>query len=487
MTLGRAISAVVLLAAVGAVPALPAPAVEVTQLMPGDILVSDAVGPVHLLDPDTGTHSLYAHRGPMVSAVGIAIAPGGDLVIADQGNASYQPPEPPKVVRVDRTTQQQVLVSTGGLLAEPTGVAVEADGDILVATRHGLVVVDPVNGAQRPLSAGSTRGVTVGPAGDILVTRADTVARIDPASGAATVLSAGGGLVEPHGLVVVPGGDIVVVDSPSNSLVTVDPVDHSQTVLQIGVDNPGTVAVEADGQLIVTGYPVEAGGTVHRVDPTTGAATLLSDRWGLDITSGVAIVPDHQPAAGSDAYRTDEDATLLVPAPGVLGNDVDPDGEPLTAHIVTRPAHGTLTLLPDGSFSYTPAADYHGPDSFSYAARGGRQSSEPATVQLTVTPVNDAPVAGTDRYRAIVTAPLLPLVVAAPGVLANDHDADDAALTAVAVSGPRHGRLTLRADGSFTYRPHLLYLGEDTFSYQAVDASGARSAVTRVSITIALL
>jgi VCBS repeat-containing protein len=82
-----------------------------------------------------------------------------------------------------------------------------------------------------------------------------------------------------------------------------------------------------------------------------------------------------------------------VAAPGVLGNDSDPDGDPLTAVLVAGPSHGSLTLNANGSFSYTPAADVAGADSFSYRASDGTLTSNVATVTLTVTPVNDAPTA----------------------------------------------------------------------------------------------
>ncbi len=79
-------------------------------------------------------------------------------------------------------------------------------------------------------------------------------------------------------------------------------------------------------------------------------------------------------------------------APGVLANDTDPDGDPLTAMVVTGPAHGGLTLNPNGSFTYTPAANYNGPDSFTYKAGDGTAASNTATVAITVTAVNDPPV-----------------------------------------------------------------------------------------------
>ena len=63
----------------------------------------------------------------------------------------------------------------------------------------------------------------------------------------------------------------------------------------------------------------------------------------------------------------------------MLANDTDPNGDALTAVLVTNPAHGTLTLNADGSFTYTPAGDYTGPDSFTYRASDGTPTSAPAT------------------------------------------------------------------------------------------------------------
>ena len=99
------------------------------------------------------------------------------------------------------------------------------------------------------------------------------------------------------------------------------------------------------------------------------------------------------PVANADAYTTAEDTALSVPAPGVLGNDTDGESDPLTAELVTEPEHGTLSLSGDGSFTYTPDADYNGPDSFTYLARDPFDPSEPATVTLDVTPVDELPPA----------------------------------------------------------------------------------------------
>lgn len=187
------------------------------------------------------------------------------------------------------------------------------------------------------------------------------------------------------------------------------------------------------------------------------------------------------PTAADDSYTLDEDATKTVSAPGLLANDVDVDGEALTASLVSAPANGTLTLNLDGSFSYTPNANYHGTDSFTYQVSDGNSTSNSATVNLTVNPANDIPVIADDSFA---TNEDTPLVVSAAGVLANDTDLDGDALSAAMVTAPTHGSLTLNSDGSFTYTPDANYHGPDSFSYQASDGT-AGSSVATVSLTVA--
>ena len=127
------------------------------------------------------------------------------------------------------------------------------------------------------------------------------------------------------------------------------------------------------------------------------------------------------PVAVNDSYSTNEDTPLTVNAPGVLGNDTDVDGDSLTAVLVTGPTHGTLTLNSNGSFTYTPTANYNGPDSFTYRVSDGSALSNIATVSLTVTAVNDAPVAVNNSYS---TNEDTQLTVSAPGVRGNDTDVE---------------------------------------------------------------
>jgi VCBS repeat-containing protein len=222
------------------------------------------------------------------------------------------------------------------------------------------------------------------------------------------------------------------------------------------------------------GYPFVVG--AENLDGSSGASIVGLPTQDLRVTSDNAA-----PVASDDGYTTNEDTPLSVAAPGVLGNDTDADADALTATLVSGPSHGTLALNADGSFSYTSAANYNGPDSFTYKANDGTADSNVATVTLTVNPVNDPPVAGGDSYS---TNEDTVLSVAAPGVLGNDADVDGDALTAVLVSGPSHGTLVFHANGAFSYTPAPDYNGPDSFTYRANDGNGAVSNVATVTITV---
>ena len=116
--------------------------------------------------------------------------------------------------------------------------------------------------------------------------------------------------------------------------------------------------------------------------------------------------PNSAPVATADSYDTSRDLTFNVPAPGVLTNDTDVDGNPLTAILNATVGHGALTLNANGSFAYTPTGGYTGPDSFTYHANDGTANSNVVTVSLTV----HAPGAtalqlnGTTQYATLGTA-----------------------------------------------------------------------------------
>jgi VCBS repeat-containing protein len=117
------------------------------------------------------------------------------------------------------------------------------------------------------------------------------------------------------------------------------------------------------------------------------------------------------PLAVGDIYDAFQDVALVIAGPGVLGNDADAENSPLTATLVTDPTNGSVTLNADGSFTYTPDADFFGVDSFTYMANDGALDSNAATVTVNVAGRNDAPVAGDDTITGIFTARIKVAVV----------------------------------------------------------------------------
>ncbi len=190
------------------------------------------------------------------------------------------------------------------------------------------------------------------------------------------------------------------------------------------------------------------------------------------------IVTPRPPAAVNDSYAVALGQTLTIAAPGVLANDTNPGNAPLSAALVEEPLSGTLSLAADGSFTYTSTEAFAGQDSFTYRADNGLASNV-ATVTIAVFDPDSPPVAVDDSY----TAPAgRSLTIAAPGVLANDINPQPGNMTAALATGPAHGTLALRGDGSFTYTPQTSYQGADQFTYRA--NNGRLSNVATVRITV---
>ena len=123
------------------------------------------------------------------------------------------------------------------------------------------------------------------------------------------------------------------------------------------------------------------------------------------------------PVADPDSYSTNEDTPLTVAAAlGVLEGDTDVDGDALSALVASNPSNGTLHLSADGSFTYTPNADFNGSDSFTYQAFDGTEASNIATVSLLINAVNDDPVAKDDVFTNLeATKVVSPISVAVIG------------------------------------------------------------------------
>lgn len=190
----------------------------------------------------------------------------------------------------------------------------------------------------------------------------------------------------------------------------------------------------------------------------------------------VTAQPD-APVAENDSYDVEENDVLVIGAiNGVLSNDTDADGNPLSASLVPDSGtnHGVLTFNTNGSLTYTPAADYVGEDSFEYTVSDGNGGSDTASVTITVGALNKAPVVTVDSYIAHRNTPLV--VNASDGPLGNDIDPNGDIMTAELTANPDELELSLSTNGSFTYTPALNFLGVVQFTYRVSDGRGGSAA-----------
>jgi hypothetical protein len=244
--------------------------------------------------------------------------------------------------------------------------------------------------------------------------------------------------------------------------------------------NHGSLAAFADGSF---NYTPDAGFT--GTDQFSYRMQDASNNLSEPVTVTIEVYTGNRTPIGvNDQYAAVINSPLSIAAPGFLANDIDLDGEPLSAiSIVDNVDHGTLAAFADGSFNYTPDAGFTGTDQFSYRMRdASNNTSEPVIVTIAVLSAGNIPVGVPDHY-AVPTDQVLS--IAAPGFLANDIDLDGEPLTAIAiVDNANHGSLVAFADGSFTYTPDAAFIGTDQFSYRMQDASNNLSEPVTVTINV---
>ena len=275
--------------------------------------------------------------------------------------------------------------------------------------------------------------------------------------------------VDQGALLSVPAGVLVSNDAdPDGDLLTIER-------MSTPTPDPGTLFTWGgpDGSYQFRSSPTFFGETTftYRVtDPYGGASAQTL----------VHILVNAPPVAVNDAYTTAEDTTLMVPvATGLLPNDTDPNRDPLqvVTTTVTAAAHGAVTANANGTFTYVPNANYHGTDTFTYQVTDGRSTSNFATVTITITPVNDLPVAVNDTYTTNEDTTL-------NGSLAgNDTASPDGGNVWTLVTGTTNGTVTVNTTGTFTYVPNANFNGTDTFTYTLCDIDNDCSTAT-ATITI---
>ncbi|HYH65665.1 MAG TPA: Ig-like domain-containing protein, partial [Urbifossiella sp.] len=220
------------------------------------------------------------------------------------------------------------------------------------------------------------------------------------------------------------------------------------------------------------------GGPVGPITPSWGSP-YDTDTFAVT----VAPVNDVPTLESTFNHSTAEDAPLVFTRPEWMTIGRDADGDALAVVLETGVQHGTLDLLPDGSYTYTPDANYFGPDGFTFRVTDGTAvSADVGTVDINVYAVNDPPVAGDDAFATDEEVPL------SGNLFGNDSDpveGDPLVYWTIAYY-PVGGTIGTAPDGSFTYYPYPDYFGTDTFAYNAYDAfDGTYSNTAIVTITVA--
>lgn len=276
--------------------------------------------------------------------------------------------------------------------------------------------------------------------------------------------------------------------------------EDTPVTITVLANDPGATSVDsvtqgANGSVVNNGADV-----TYTPNPNFTGTDMFTyrstDGTAISNTANVTVTVSNEndsPAASPDAYAVVAGETLDVTAPGVLANDSDPDGDPLTAVLDTDAAGGTLNLNLDGGFVYTPNAGTTN-DTFTYFANdGATNSAMPATVTITVTaaPANQAPVAN-DDFAETTRNTAVTIVLTD-----NDTDSDGnldpnsvvvtgEALTAgvYRATSTRGGVVTNLKNGSVVYEPRRNFRGTDTFTYNVFDTEGEMSNQATVQVNV---
>ncbi|WP_316736794.1 Calx-beta domain-containing protein [Pedobacter aquatilis] len=255
-------------------------------------------------------------------------------------------------------------------------------------------------------------------------------------------------------------------DTPANGTITASDPDGNPLTFTVGnAPGHGTVVLNTNGTYIYTPTLNYNGTDVFTV--------VVSDGKGgsTTVTINVTITAvNDAPVAVSPNITTLED----TPFNGTI-TATDADGDLLTYTLTAAPAHGTVVVKADGTYTYTPAADYNGPDVFTVTVSDGNGGSTVVTINVTVTPVNDAPVA---TAQPITTAEDTPVN---GSIVATDADGDP--LTYTLSMPPAHGTVTLNSNGTYTFVPAANYFGTDAFAVTVSDGNGGSVTVV-VNVTI---
>ena len=465
-----------------------------------------------IVDPDTGNGSNFSYLWEVSAVLDdpndtfVPIAPGTastfdfvpvndgkytvSLTLTDNDNGGIQYLDSVQILatRVNKAPEvvadtYQVNEDAGLSVSAPAGVLandLDSDGDSLQA----LLQTGPTNGS---LTFNADGSFTYLPNADFNGTDSFTYIANDgnklsvPGTVTVTVLPTNDApIATPDNGYAVDEDEVLTIDVAAGVLANDDDIDQNETLTAHLITDAanGTVSLNDDGSFSYT--PDENFNGVDTFEYVANDGELDSNP--VLVTLTVNPVND-KPTGVADSYNVLEDGILSVDvSSGVLANDIDVENDPLSGLRFLVPQNGELDFNSDGSFTYTPNADFNGTDFFSYLPDDGSGISFPAvTVTLNVTPQNDAPVATNETFTVNENGVLV--IDAANSVLNNDDDIDGDSLTAMLTSSPANGSLVFNDDGTFTYTPDPDFFGADSFTYQATDGV-AVSATAVVNIDV---
>ncbi|QDG52045.1 tandem-95 repeat protein [Persicimonas caeni] len=266
--------------------------------------------------------------------------------------------------------------------------------------------------------------------------------------------------LDAFGASVALRGDMLVVGAPGDDVHTDQIYENSGSAYVFVRDHGGA---DNWGQVAKLGAAERATGAGFGSDITLDDHSIV-----VGGTPAHAFdIPNSSPEAAADAASTAEDTPVTI---DVLANDTDVDLDALSVHAVTQPAHGSA-VSNGADLTYTPGADFNGEDTFEYTVSDGSGGHATATVTVTVSPVNDAPVAADDTAQTDVDTPVT------IEVLVNDATVDGDTLTIESTTRPTHGQIG--HDGyAITYNPAGDHIGEDSFAYTITDGQGQTATAT---------
>ncbi len=236
----------------------------------------------------------------------------------------------------------------------------------------------------------------------------------------------------------------------------------------------GSISLNSDGNFVYVHDGSETVFDSFTYQVADGSGGLSSAQVNLTINPVNDV-----PVAIDDAYVVNEGQSLVTNvATGILANDLDGDGDVLSASLLSGPTSGFVTLNPNGSFTYANDGSETLNDQFVYQVDDGNGGVQTAVVMLTIQPVNDVPVANPDSYLMDEDTVLV------GDVSLNDSDSDGDILSYLIVSGPQNASsFSLNPNGTFSYEPESDYFGNDSFVYQVSDGNGGLDTVN-VNISI---